>query len=94
MTAMTDAEKALSYYKSGMQFVAPPFVPSRVRLPVRVCGDGPFDSTYADAGEHDCRCNRWGAVSVLATNGQWLGVKPAEFDVIAWRSNADEQPLP
>jgi hypothetical protein len=52
-----------------------------------VRGDGPFSATFADAGEHDCDSNRWGAISVRATNGQMLGVKPAEFDVVAWRSN-------
>lgn len=87
METMTDTEKALAYYKSGMLHEAPPYVPARVTLHSRVRGDGPFAATFADAGEHDCDSNRWGAISVRATNGQMLGVKPAEFDVVAWRSN-------
>lgn len=88
MAATTDTEKALAYYKNGMLHEAPPFVPARVKLHCRVRGDGPFAGTFADAGEHDCRSNRWGAISVRAVNGQMLGVKPAEFDVVAWRPNA------
>lgn len=89
MDSMTDTEKALAYYKHGMiGDAAPPYVPSRVKLHSRVRGDGPFAGTFADAGEHDCESNRWGAISVRATNGQMLGVKPAEFEVLAWRSNS------
>ena len=89
METMTDTEKALAYYKSGMLNEAPPYVPERVKLHSRVRGDGPFAGTFADAGEHDCESNRWGAISVRATNGKMLGVRPAEFDVVAWRSNAE-----
>jgi len=88
METMTDTEKALAYYKNGMLHEAPPYVPARVKLHARVRGDGPFAGTFADAGEHDCECNQWGAISIRATNGEMLGVRPAEFDVVAWRSNA------
>lgn len=94
METMTDTEKALAYYKSGMLHEAPPYVPARVTLHSRVRGDGPFAGTFADAGEHDCESNRWGAISVRATNGKMLGVKPAEFDVVAWRSNAGAKAPP
>ena len=92
MEQTTDTEKALAYYKSGMLHEAPPYVPARVTLHSRVRGDGPFADTFADAGEHDCESNRWGAISVRATNGKMLGVKPAEFDVVAWRSNGRGKP--
>jgi hypothetical protein len=85
---MTDQEKALAYYRAGVEKGIPPFVPARVRLHSRVCGDWPFGATFADAGEHACESNRYGAVSVLATDGTMLGVKPAEFEVVAWRENA------
>ena len=92
MNELTDTEKALAYYKNGLLHEAPPFVPARVRLPARVHGDGPFAGTFADAGEHDCKSNQWGAVSVRATNGAMLGVMPAEFEVIGWRPNAISAP--
>jgi hypothetical protein len=82
-----DAAKALSYYRSGLEHRDPDYVPARVRLANVVTGDGPFRSTCALPGDHDCECNSHGAVSVRATNGKMLGIKPAEFDVIAWRSN-------
>lgn len=87
METMTDTEKALAYYKNGMLNEAPPYVPARVKLHARVHGDWPFAETFADAGEHDCESNRWGAISVRAANGKMLGVKPAEFDVVSWRPN-------
>lgn len=83
----SNTEKALAYYRSGAKHDAPTYVPARVRLPVRVCGDGECAATFADAGEHDCESNRWGAISVRATDGKMLGVKPAEFDVVSWRFN-------
>lgn len=89
---MTDQDKALNYYRSALERKRPDYVPSRVRLPATVRSDMP--AFYADdvglvapAGDHDCRSNQWGAISVRAENGRLLGVKPAEFDVIAWREN-------
>ena len=84
---MNDTEKAANYYRAAMAQQRPDWVPCRVRLMTRVKGDFPFHGTFQDAGEHDCECNQWGAVSVKATNGQMLGVKPAEFEVVAWRPN-------
>lgn len=51
-----------------------------VRLPLQVRGDGPFGDTIAPAGDYKAFGNRNGAVSVKATNGKRLGVKPAEFE--------------
>ena len=65
----------------------PPLVPSRVLLREAACGDGPFQATVAESGEHDCSSNRWGAVSVKATNGTMLGLRLHEFEPIAWREN-------
>lgn len=87
MTEPTDAEKALAYYKRGTMHEVPPYVPVRIALNARVRGDLLFAGTFADAGEYDCESNRWGAISVLATNGERLGVKPGEFEVLAWRPN-------
>lgn len=84
-----DKDKALAYYRAATEKTAPPFVPARVRLPKAVTGDFPFTSTRAEAGEHDCESNQWGAVSVLATDGTMLGVRPAEFDVVGWRPNRE-----
>lgn len=81
-------EQALDYYRAAVESRAPKWVPSRVRLDGPVRGDYPFaHTTLAEAGEHDCESNHWGAVSVRATNGQMLGVKPDEFEPIAWREN-------
>lgn len=84
---MTNEQKALNYYRCATEKRRPDYVPSRVRLVERVRGDGAFRSTIADAGEHDCECNQWGAVSVLARDGSMLGLRPAEFEPIEWRHN-------
>ena len=91
--AMTDTDKALNYYRAGVEGRRPDFVPAKVRLARAVCGDGPFRSMRADAGDHACESNQWGAVSVRLSNGQVLGVKPAEFEVIEWRVNDAERRL-
>lgn len=41
----------------------------------------------AEAGEHDCYSNKWGAISVRASNGKLLGIRPTEFEPLAWREN-------
>lgn len=88
---MKDTEKALNYYRAGVEGGRPDFVPARVRLSARVCGDGPFRSTFQEPGEHDCESNQWGAVSIVATNGKMLGVRPKEFEVVAWRPNVQHE---
>jgi hypothetical protein len=87
---IAELEKALDYYAAAVTGMRPQVVPSRVCLPMPVRGDGPFRSTFATAGDHDCQANQWGAVSVRATNGEWLGVKPSEFRVLVWRENKVE----
>ena len=73
---MTDDQKAAAYYRSGML--------------KEQFGDGPFRGAGVSAGEHDCRCNKWGAVSVSARDGKLLGLRPDEFEPVAWReSGAD-----
>jgi hypothetical protein len=91
---MTETEKALNYYRSAVEQNRPDFVPARVKLKARVTGDGPCAATMAAAGEHDCQSNQWGAISVAATNGRMLGIKPCEFEVIAWRPNEKAQAQP
>lgn len=91
------AEAGLEYYRSGhVQNVEkhpppPRFVPSRVRLNRVVRGDGPFAATCAPPGDYDCTCNRWGAVSVIATNGTKLGIKLNEFEVLAFAANPESE---
>lgn len=85
---LSDNDKALNYYRAAVEDRRPDFVPAKVRLVRRVCGDGPFRSTRAEPGDHVCNSNQWGAVSVMASNGQMLGVKPSEFEVIEWRENS------
>jgi len=80
--------KALDYYRAVIEQRAPKWVPCRVLLECQVRGDYPiWHTTLAEAGEHDCKSNRYGAISVRATNGQMLGVKPAEFEPLEWRKN-------
>ncbi len=79
---------AADYYRAGVERRAPKWVPARVKLASVVRGDFPVGHTsVAEAGEHDCDCNKWGAVSVKAGNGKMLGLRPAEFDVVAWKAN-------
>ena len=81
-------ETGLDYYRAGLEQRAPKWVPCRVLLEGPVRGDYPIGhTTLAEAGEHDCESNRYGAISVRATNGQMLGVKPAEFEPLEWRKN-------
>ena len=85
---MTNEAAALEYYRAGLEKRAPLYVPSRVRLLKRVTGDVPIGhSTMAEAGEHDCYSNKWGAISVRASNGKLLGIRPTEFEPLAWREN-------
>lgn len=85
---LSDCVKAIDYYRAGLEERAPIWVPSRVLLNSPVRGDYPIGhTTLVEAGEHDCKSNRYGAISVIATNGQTLGVKPAEFEPLEWRRN-------
>lgn len=84
---MTDDEMALDYYRSAFRDERPGYVPARVRVPFRVRGDDPFRMTFVTSGDYDCACNQWGAVAVRTASGEWLGLKPSEFEVLAWRAN-------
>ena len=87
LVALTDSQKAVAYYKGGMLKKAPPWVPDRVRVLREQFGDAPFRGAGVAAGEHECQCNRWGAVSVLARDGERLGLRLNEFEPVAWREN-------
>lgn len=66
-------------------------VPMLVRLHETIRGDFPFHKTVAGPGEYPCQVNPHGAVSVLADNGRPLGLKPGEYEVLAWKG---EEPNP
>jgi hypothetical protein len=86
---LTNDQKAALYYKSGSLTQPPPYVPSRVRVLKATFGDPPFRGAGVAAGEHDCRSNRLGAVSVIDRAGQELGLRLNEFEVLAWRENVE-----
>jgi hypothetical protein len=80
--------KELEFLRACRERREPRFVPSRIRLAVAVRGDFPIGhETQAQAGEHDCESNRYGALCVVASNGQRLGIKPGEYEPVAWREN-------
>jgi hypothetical protein len=51
----------------------------RVILTRTIRGDFPFQHTKAEPGVYDAFVNPYGAVSVIANNGEMLGLKPGEF---------------
>jgi hypothetical protein len=65
----------------------PKYVPCRVRVLRIVRGDGPWVACHVDPGEYECRCNKYGAVSVTASDGKELGLRLDEFEPIAWAKN-------
>jgi|CXWL01.1.fsa_nt_gi hypothetical protein len=86
---MTDEQKALAYYHAAFLRKVPQFVPATVRLQRDVFGDFPFSGVGALAGDHECGCNKWGAVQVKDRAGEWLGLRPDEFAVLSWRENEE-----
>jgi hypothetical protein len=77
------------YYRACLERRAPNWVPCRVLLYGPVLGDYPIGhTTLVGAGEHECFSSQYGAISVQATDGMLLGLKPAEFEVIEWRRYA------
>lgn len=68
----------------------------RVPLKVRVAKDVPPDLTEFNKelkclicfkdNEYYVRVNSHGAVSAILPNGERLGLRPSEFDVIEWHS--------
>lgn len=86
--SLSDCKKARDYYRAGLERREPAWVPSLVLLPRPLQGDFPLaHTTVAEKGVHPCESNQWGAITVLATNGQRLGVKPCEFEPLEWRAN-------
>lgn len=84
---MDDKDKALNYYRAGAMDGTPDYVPATVRIAKAVCGDRPFRATRVEPGDYACECNRYGAVSVRATNGCMLGLRLAEFEPLTWQTN-------
>lgn len=89
---MNDTEKALQYYKCGIEGIPPPFIPARVLVLGTVRGDGPWAAISVRSGEYDCHSNKYGAVSVKASDDSMLGLKPIEFEVIEWAVNPHLDP--
>ncbi len=88
---------AVDYYQAGMLKRKPMWVPCLVRLHADVRGDFPIGHrSVAAAGVHQAFSNAWGAISVVAADGQRLGVKPAEFEPVRFTRNpaAGCQPSP
>lgn len=92
---MDDTEKALDYYKTAAlqtgrgPFPRPKYIPSRVALKTVVCSDGPMPKMYAYPGiEYPVHVNPLGAVSIeVDGDGNWLGLRLDEFDVVEWQEN-------
>lgn len=86
---LSDCEKALDYYRAALDRRPPEWVPCLVLLPRPVRGDFPLGhTTVVEMGVHECESTQLGAITVLATNGQRLGIKPSEFEPLEWRQNA------
>lgn len=88
---MTNDQMAANYYKAGMTQRGnnpqkPDYIPKRIKLNRTIHSDPPHDSLIAAQNEYDAEVNQWGAVSVII-NGDYLGVKPDEFDVLEWQTN-------
>ncbi len=64
-------------------------VPSKIKMAKTVYPDYPDPrqpaGTMLELDQvYDCWVNSYGAVSGICTNGEKLGVKPGEFDVVEW----------
>ena len=85
---LEEAACAVDYFSAHHFKRMPAWVPCRIKLDAQLRGDLPIGhDTTAEAGEHDCYSNGYGAMSVRATNGRTLGVKPSECQIIGWRRN-------
>jgi hypothetical protein len=88
---------AVDYYQAGLLKRMPLWVPCLVRLHADVRGDFPIGHrSVVAAGVHQAFSNAWGAISVVAADGQRLGIKPAEFEPLRFTRNpaAGFQPSP
>ncbi len=82
-------QSALSQRGDGKAF-RPRFVPGRVILPWDVRSEMPLPEIFTGvgkAGEHECSHNQWGAISVKASNGSDIGIKPHECVVVSMTEN-------
>jgi hypothetical protein len=73
----------------GQKPIPPDWVPYKIRLIDDVHSDAsPWHiASMAKAGEYDCRTNVWGAMSVIADDGEPLGIRPDECEVLMFRVN-------
>jgi hypothetical protein len=75
--------------RSVQQPQMPDWVPSRIRLDTDIRSEiHGYRSSFVLAGNHDCTCNRWGAVTVDAADGKPLGIRPHECHVLAMKPNS------
>lgn len=93
--SVSDTEKALNYYKAAVLKIRPDFVPDQILIITNVQSDRPAFTPddrlcIVFSGMHSCESNQYGAISVRAANGQMLGIKPDEFEIIAWKPNPHE----
>jgi len=66
-----------------------------IRLPRNVSSDFPIGPRIvAAAGVHKAYMNRLGAVSVIATNGEALGIRPEEMEWIEGKPSLWCEPCP
>ncbi len=64
----------------------------RIVLLKEVRGDFPIGhNTIASAGVYLPKLNRHGAVSVVASNGELLGIKPNEFEWLDTEVESDRE---
>lgn len=58
----------------------------RIRMLENVMADLLFvakpETLLCAGGEYEAKANRNGAISALCDNGEWLGVKPGEFEFV------------
>ena len=62
-----------------------------VRLSRVVCSDLPWSNTFAPPGVYLAESNPHGALSVQATDGTMLGIKPGEFERIEAPAETEAQ---
>lgn len=84
---LDEAWHALEFYRAVQAKRAPRWVPAAIWLPNPVRGDFPIGhNVVAEAGNHECKSNAWGAISVTTPGGE-LGIKPSEYYPTRWRRN-------
>lgn len=58
----------------------------RIKMIENVISNIPFlakPGTFLCAGvEYEAKSNKYGAISALCDNGEWIGVKPGEFEFV------------